>query len=232
MKRLLTFLLTVLLFVSVQLSAFALDEEIWFRDYPWGISIKDFERQEHILAYAYSNGIPKGNSVENIITGKEGFLSTEAVKDQDLVKRLILYDYYNVAGYPVNETYLFFTYLPSNGNILNDDENTYLYAAQYSFKTTDRKALYSDLLTKLSSVYGEPNETKTSKDAVKHNHTYAYWYGANDTILVLRDSQNLSNPEYIDIIYASKQGNKVLKELKEILKNTPVTSSPGNVDGL
>lgn len=101
----------------------------------------------------------------------------------------------------------YFANLPVNGRLTYDLEDTYLYAARYTFSTADNYYSKEDmgkLLTeRLSLLYGEP--TKASGN-------FTHWEGINDTEIIL----NL-DPEYgrVYLSYVWNGGDELLKTADE-----------------
>jgi len=128
-----------------------------------------------------------------------------------------------IAGYTTSSITLYFAFLPVNGYLSYDEKDTSLYGAQYKFEPTNLEEMYSDLTSKLTSLYGEPEKVKEDTDIWKNKYTYTYWYGANDTELVLRctDSTNDTTGFYsneIYISYAWRGGDTLLQNASDAVK--------------
>lgn len=81
---------------------------------------------------------------------------------------------------------LYFSYIPVDGILTKTEEDSALYGARYEFDTQNLNAMSSDLVSKLTSLYGEPSKITSKSDIYKKEYTYTYWYGANDTVIVLK----------------------------------------------
>lgn len=98
----------------------------------------------------------------------------------------------NVAGYDTEDCILLFAAVEKDGEYVLTDEDSALYAAQYTIKPVDAEVTKEDLKTKLSSIYGDPDSTRNIEPYENSPETqeYIYWYGANDTVLVLTASDS------------------------------------------
>lgn len=101
-------------------------------------------------------------------------------------------DHMNVAGHEVDQCRLVFASVLKEDNYILTEEDSSLYGAYYVFKTySDEKKINEDLLSKLTIVYGEPNKIIRYQLFPDNDYTeeYIYWYGINDTVLMLHDNQ-------------------------------------------
>ncbi len=134
-----------------------------------------------------------------------------------------------VAGYPVVETGIYFAYVPGeNGIIDHDNPETALYYAYYSIEPLDMSAVYEDLKTKLTSLYGDPVDGKASDIGGKYETRYISWFGSNDTVLSLVWNGN----KYIVIKYGWLGGNQLLKNAYDALVLEERITDTDNVNGL
>lgn len=147
-----------------------------------------------------------------------------------------------VAGYTTKEITLYFAYLPVDGYLTYDERDTALYGAQYKFEPVNLQDTYNDLKDKLSNLYGEPSKTTQDADMWENQYTYTYWYGANNTELVLRctDSEKDTTGFYEDeiyITYAWRNGDTLLQNASDAVKkeksdNEKNVQGNENTDGL
>lgn len=93
----------------------------------------------------------------------------------------------NVAGYEVDDCMLLFSAVSKDGIYILSEESSALYAAKYTIKPNDAKNAKNDLRDKITSIYGEPDTIREieSYANAKETNEYIYWYGSNDTVLVL-----------------------------------------------
>lgn len=137
----------------------------------------------------------------------------------------------NVAGYELSDLDLCFAWIPGDdGLIVEDDDHTALFFAEYEISPKDLDAAYSDLTAKLSSLYGEPVSTKTSGFTIKE--TYTVWYGGNNTMLVLLKEEYSSGSKYIKIRYGTTDGDTWLQTAYDALILKESLETVSNIDGL
>ncbi len=249
---LLTGLLTALMICFVAVSS--AEDEITFRNIPWGISLEDAEemiRQDKIDSDArfdkdYHSSMPgisySISTLHNLIPWfREPKIQTTAMDNTNLV---IDKSKLKVAGYDLERhgLVMYFAYLPETKD--NNDswhKDTALFAASYEIKVPgdDYKSTIADLKDKLAGVYGRKFITDKKK-VDGHNCTFYIWQGANDTYVVLCDLTGIGifSSEEVLIVYASKAWeDKVIEARiaydaeKEALK-TPTPFGNGNSDGL
>lgn len=220
------------------------DKEILFRDIPWGTN---YLEAQQLLSdfdwYALSFDYMKHYPVEEILTDdydsslisfKNGGINMTASpfsnKETD------------VAGYITSDIELFFTYIPVNGTLSKEDSDTALYGARYTFEPKALSSMSEDLTDKLSSLYGQPDNTTNSTDMWGNKLSFTWWYGANDTVIVLRtlDSSNDSSGFYDDelwISYAWEKGDELLQNADDAVSASDIASEAenygnGNINGL
>lgn len=197
--------------------------EIVFREIPWGTSFPDVD--ENFASWDLWNISGDGYktcSVDDILIGDyEGIdfeysginvISSAFNGEQD------------VAGYKTTDIELYFAFLPSEeGYLTYDEKDTALYGAKYTFEPVDLEDMYNDLTEKLTNLYGEPDKVTYDTDLWDNKYTYTYWYGANNTELVLRgqntenDTTDLNDDE-IYITYAWREGDNLLKSASDAIK--------------
>ena len=136
----------------------------------------------------------------------------------------------------------YYSYSINENKIDFDDNNTLLYGAQYEFEPQDIGSMYSDLFEKLSSVYGNPDKTENDTTQWGIKNTYTWWYGANNTALVLRasdlsdyDDDLETNKIYISYVW--QKGDELLKASDDTLSQMQMDSETeiygnGSTNGL
>ena len=128
----------------------------------------------------------------------------------------------DVAGYSTPYLNFYYSYNINENKIDFDDSNTLLYGAQYEFEPQDIDSMYSDLFEKLSSVYGDPDKTESDTTQWGIKNTYTWWYGANNTALVLRASDLSDYDDDLEtnniyISYVWQKGDELLKTADDTL---------------
>lgn len=138
-----------------------------------------------------------------------------------------------VAGYDIDNVALYFSFVPDeNGKLVQSPSNTSFFLGQYKIKPTDVDGVFVDLKNKLSSLYGQPAK-ETSNGLIIH-YNYCYWYGANDTMVVIVSDDNW---DCIYINYVWNKGDKLLDEADKILYQAEIDKEKekfglDNTDGL
>lgn len=223
---------------TVPLSTKPARKEIIFRDIPWGTSYDDVVSQiPDVTFYPFTGEIYKTYSVDQIITG-DGL----RFENSDInISGNSVYGSLSVAGYQTTDVDLYFAYVPVNGVLTKEKADSAFYGASYEFTPEDTKGMASDLKEKLTSIYGEASKTTQDKDLWGGVVKYTYWYGANDTLLVLcvddESASRWKSTEKIRIVYAWREGDKLLQEASDCLKREAVANErsnfgDGNTNGL
>ena len=140
-----------------------------------------------------------------------------------------------VAGYEVEDCMLLFSAVFKDDTYILSNEDSALYAAQYTIKPVDSEAAMEDLKNKISSIYGEPDsirDIEPYENALTTNE-YIYWYGANDTVLVLSSTDS----GQITISYVWLGGEELLNAAldnaeKELSESEESVYGNGNTTGL
>lgn len=213
-------------------------EEILFRDIPWGTNYENATSQvPEVNFVSYQGESIKTYSVEEIVYG---FGIRFEYTDIN-IKAHNLFGSICVAGYDTSSVDLFFAYVPVGDSLSRLDKDSALYAASYEFNPIDTKAMAKDLKEKLSAMYGDPSETSHGEDFWGGAVDYTYWYGANDTLLVLCvDDESESRwklSERIRIVYAWREGDRLLQEASDCLEREAIAGEKskfgnGNTNGL
>ena len=198
------------------------DVEITFRDIPWGTSYTSVNEMLGSLSFLPIAGegyvspsvdaVLLDNDIEGINFEYNDINIVASALDPEL----------DVAGYTTSDVSLYFAYSVENGTVLKTEENSQLYEAQYRIEPTDLQSAKVDLIEKLSSLYGSPAKESESRNIFDHFETYTYWYGANDTELVLKteDTSNDTTGFFVDVItisYAWRGGDTLLQSASDAL---------------
>lgn len=136
-----------------------------------------------------------------------------------------------VAGYELAGLRLRFAWVPGeNGLIVEDNDHTALFYAEYEIEPKDLDAVYADLTAKLTSLYGEPASTKSSGLTI--DCKYTIWNGADGTMLVLVSKKYSSGSKNIYIRYGTTEGDTWLQNAYQALILQESIEAASNVDGL
>lgn len=198
------------------------DKEILFMNEPWGISYTEFKNNHGELGVWDLTGESyRTFSVDEIVLGDYKGL------DFDYNDINIVGNCYNgeidVAGYKTKDITVYFAYTISDGVLNQNLSDSALYGARYEFDSLNLEEMYADLTEKLTDLYGEYSNTSKDTDLYGNVYTYTYWYGQNDTMVVLKslNSENDSTGFYDDeivIAYAWKKGDELLQKASDWLK--------------
>lgn len=202
------------------------DSEILFRDVPWGTSFTD---TENILSdfdwYGLSFESMKTFPVQEVLTDDAGDTDIFTNGGINMTAQPFSNKEVEVAGYTTSDLEMFFAYTSVDGIMQEDDSQTALYGARYEFEPQNLQSMYEDIKNKLTSLYGEPDDVTSDKNWLGIKHTYTWWYGANDSIVVLRgaDASEDTTDLYDDelwISYAWKKGDELLKAIDDAVSQS------------
>lgn len=198
------------------------EKEIIFNDIPWNATFPDVsEKLSDWDLWNISGEEYKTCSVDEILIGDYKGIEFEYGGIN------IISNAFNgeqkVAGYTTSGIALYFSYLPIGEYLTYEEKDTALYGAQYVFEPVNLQDMYDDLVQKISEIYGEPNKQIKETDLWENQYTYTYWYGANNTELVLKslNSENDTTELYDDEIYltyAWRGGDELLKNASDAVK--------------
>jgi len=200
------------------------DQEILFRDIPWGTSCTEVEKIWGDLLNLAGDGYKTYSSDDIIIGDYEGI----DFEYDDI--NIVSSDYYGeveVAGYMTTGIRFYFAYVPVDGVLTREEKDSALYGARYEFEAQNLEEMSKDLIEKLTSVYGEPAKTTERTDFRNYKYTYTYWYGANDTVLALK-TKDVSNTDAdvsdneIYISYVWLKGDEMLQEASDLSKQEAI----------
>jgi len=151
------------------------DQEILFRDIPWGTSYSEVDKiLEEMSLMGVSGDGRKTYSVDDIILGDGSGIDFE-YNDIKIIA-LPTYDKVDVGGYMTEDIMLFFSYVPVEGVLTKEESDSALYGAQYEFEVQNMEAMTTDLVSKLTSIYGEPGKVVKETGRYDIQYTYTYWY--------------------------------------------------------
>ncbi len=235
MKKILSLLLAIMMMLGT-MSAIAETQsevaEIKFRGIDWGVSY--YEVMSKLSDWGikwYTSKATSGRRIKSLIND-----AWSDYYDYDCA----YYTYSSsssptkqVAGYDIDNVKLYFAFVPnSSGKLTQSPDDTSFYFAQYKIKPTDVEAVYGDLKVKLSSLYGEP--AKEASDGWIIHYNYCYWYGANDTMVVIVTDDNY---DCIYINYVWNHGETLMQTAENLLRQAEIDAErekfgTDNTDGL
>lgn len=210
-----------------------LEKEIIFMDIPWGTSFdKVDELHGELNLWGLSGEGYRTFSVDEIALGDYKGIDFEYT-DINVVGNAFNGEI-DVAGYKTSDVNMYFAYtLDNDGYVNQEDGDSILYGARYVFETQNLDSMTSDLKEKITSVYGEPQKTTTDTDFFKNVSTYTFWYGQNDTLLVMRsfntenDTTDLYEDE-ITLAYVWLKGDYYLQQASDSLKQQAIKEEESN----
>lgn len=210
-----------------------LEKEITFMDIPWGTTFdKVDETHGELDLWGISGEGYKTFSVDDIALGEYKGIDFEY--DDINVIGHCRNNEIDVAGYVTSDVNMYFLYTVNENNVLNQEESdSVLYGAQYIFEAKNLESMTTDLKQKISSVYGEPQKTTTDTDWMKNVSAYTYWYGQNDTLLVMKsfNTENSTSDLYKDEItlsYVWLKGDYYLQKASDWLKEQAIKEEESN----
>lgn len=237
------------------------DTTILFRDIPWITRCSDVERYlKNTLGdvgQIWMHGANSGRSVCDIACGRKTGIDLGAGYrfEGDLgIESMALFMPENqneltVGGYMANGITLYFAYFSFDGvNVVKDDDNALLYAAQYILTPDNTYAAYQDLKRKITDIYGSYLRESANPEGIfgksqtniKYpdgfmGEEFTLWLDdENDSMLVLHyedysEDSNLIMKDNIQITYAYTKGDYLLKLAMEVEQREESGSS---TDGL
>ena len=194
MKKILAIMLTVVFFGCCVAYADT-DEEILFRDIPWGIGIdevknalSDFGLWRDVKGCNNAHWSYKDPNTRSLTeNGYQGGCKNSNDEEP-----------FEVEGYPCYILVYCAYGLDDNGKVLRDRKSSEFYMASYNFdtKNIDTELAYEDFKEKLSELYGAGEETTSNSEGaiLVDNDTFSFqstimlteWIGANNTAVLLR----------------------------------------------
>ena len=190
-------MVTALLVVLFSSATYAYDDEILFREIPWGSSIEDTKD-----AIKELNFIDVGETNFNAFKTDTilGVDFTCANNEGTGCYSGNISGSITVAGYDVNMVMLYFAYIYDNEAETTDSYKTSFYGATYQIIPVNVSETGNDIKNKLCDIYGECEQVTS----MLGNEMYL-WKGANDTFCSLSYTG-----EDVEIGYAWKGGDDLI----------------------
>ena len=167
--------------------------EILFNNIPWGTNHFSANEQMKEMDGFINMGLQNIPVAFNYLLGLDSGLPAYCY-DSDTIGGISwsTLNHMTVAGYEVDECRLLFASVETEDGYILSEENSVLYGAYYVLKdNSDGQNMKEDLLTKLITVYGEPNKIIEYQIQENSDYTeeYIYWYGDNDSVLMLHNNK-------------------------------------------
>ena len=210
-KTLMTILVVCMLFSN----AFAEENStspILFRNIPWGSSMQTVLRSFDGLSFSEPRDDYAG-TVNHYIYENSDIRYTDYVCTKVYARQL---NGMMVAGYELSNLYLYFAYTPDETRTLPKDENhTAFTMGEYKIVPKDLSFVMNDLMQKLSRLYGEPVDHKTTGWSITHD--IYVWRGADGTVVSLIGENYSSGSTYIYIRYSFDGANEYYQNAMDAL---------------
>lgn len=198
--------LTALLLVVCVLCSGAFAAEILFRGLPWGCT--PATAVEGLVINGFPREIPTDGA--NIMSLGQYSNLLDKYGDKWCKNGGCQLSYYSldgvkVAGHEISYAIAYFAYPELDDSIFPYADCAELVQAYYTIKPTDKFAVFADLETKLSGLYGMPEKLQDVQSYFNTNYDtitdISVWQGDNDTAVVLKVEWNTTDGET-----ESKQG--------------------------
>lgn len=217
------------------------EKEILFRNIPYGTDGQTFV--ETLKESGINGGLKAGkcnswerNPFDGYLTYKKtmndaGYVYTASPKG------------FQVAGYDVSQIEAYFLHGYDDENVYDAKEKSQFYFGRYYMEDVlDKEAAYENLLSKLTGLYGQP-QVLTGSDHSGTQTTYciqAFWYGANDTGLMLYHYYRVSDKtgavtySALQLEYGLVHSVERMQDLQAAMMREEIerTTQLDNVDGL
>lgn len=233
MKKTCTLLIVMLLVLSIGIAcADTYEKPILFRGINWGATRSDAAK-----------GLPEGIKMYDTKIGEywhtvDNWMYDESLDDYYKAE-LGCYEYarsssvenVKVAGYNIDNMYLHYAYLPGEDGILvKDDSHTALIYAYYKLEPKDPDAVYSDLVNKLTSLYGDVDLHQQKAPYISYEQNL--WNGADGTMVSLVRQDYPSGSHYIFIKYGYRGADELLANAYNAVVLEETLNAASNTDGL
>ncbi len=203
-------------------------EPILFRGIPWGTSMSEaiaqisndlsFDVDAYTVSYRIDNMLYKFNSEGAIYDGEK--LTYRYIANSSALSKI---GGMKVAGYPLRQLILFGVSQPNDkGSLAKDRDHISLFYGAYYFDVTQTDAVYADLLSKLTSLYGDVDLNR-EEDGVVQN----LWRGAEGSMVSL-----VNNDGSIMIRYGFSGADELIEQAHQVLNYGEVILAGDSTDGL
>nr|DAG86548.1 MAG TPA: hypothetical protein [Caudoviricetes sp.] len=203
--------------------------EIVFRDIPWGTSYTTLVAQYPDYTWLPLAGdIFVTPSVDGVLLDND-YEGIEFEYTDININASIISPDMEVAGYTAEDIELYFAYTTVDGTLPKTENFSALYGARYRINPVNLTEAKNDLINKLIQLYGDPRKETKDSDWSGLNYTYTYWYGQNNTELVLKTTDASADTSglfknTISISYAWRNGDELLQNASDCLKSLAADS--------
>ena len=170
-----------------------------FRDIPWGSSIPTVQSLMDGMSFT-SRVNDYAANMTRYMYGTGGDIPYDAFVKTSILARPR--DSLRVAGYDISSIRLVFAYIPNEQGVLQkDDEHTAFVYGEYQIPTQNPDFVMSDLLAKLTNVYGEPGNHRTGGYSIRYE-SYVWRDSVGSAISLIHENfSSGSQTVYIRYIY-------------------------------
>lgn len=233
MKKVLATILAILIVLSTSLClADTHDGSILFRNAEWGASYSDVLEK---LPEGVKMHAPKVSeywrSTDDIMFDENSWNYYKAELGCYSYSKSSSMKNVKVAGYDIDTIYLYFLYdIDSNGLLIKDDAHTSLIYAYYKLEPKDPDTVYADLISKLTSLYGDVDLHQKSSPYITYEQNL--WYGANGTQVSLVKEDYPTGSHYIYIKYGFSGADEQIAAAYNAVILEETQNAASNTDGL
>ena len=216
MKRIIALLMLLILFIA-PVTSLAEQKPIQFRGIEWGSSYSDVD------SILNKEGISLSSNFENFHKNLDSLIYEES-GSFDIAAAFssstFILENTSVAGYTVDDVTAYFAYreIDINTNLPNK-ENAIFFSAKYNFgEIVDYDAVYDNLLTKLSHIYGEPNDKREKSIVAAWNFVWYVWYDEFGNGIALRRETFDGHLDEITLWYFSANADELIQNSYDLVK--------------
>ena len=207
-----------------------LKEPMLFRNIPWGTSLAEVKKilKEYKVTGSSGHGMRTWtveDYTEGDFAGKYYASNNINIHANGSFSKKV-----DVAGYEASFD-MSFVYLPINGQLTYEESDTALFAARYTINPADVASAEKDLVSKLSSIYGEGTKGKTKRELFDGTTTKTIWDVGGEMKIVLMATKYKTGSigqDEITISYVWTRGNKLLDQAFEAEQNVAKNSEKKN----
>ena len=230
MKRFFAVTLVLVLCLGVLPIAMAEVETISFRGIEWGTPATELESKlSEVKLYSWDD-VDSPKSVANFLFDGDDIYYDGEVNCRNYARPSSLKDL-KVAGYAVEELYVYCAYVPGADGLLTGDlKDTAFIEAYYELDTKDPDLAYDDLLDKLTGLYGEVFYSNTRSPYI--SYTYNVWKAADDSMVCLEKRIYPSSGTDIYVKYAAGNADELMSSAYKALVLQETKDAASNTDGL
>jgi hypothetical protein len=232
MKKIIVLMIMCFMFLTTNLvvAETVAETPILFRSNQWGATLPTVLKSFPSEVRFYDINADSSYVVEEMLLG-EGSQYFDGHVCGYVSARSSSLDNMTVAGYEVTGILMRFAWVPDENHlIVEDNDHTALYYAEYTISPKDPAAVLADLKTKLSSIYGDVDATKSDGIIIKDD--YSIWYGGDNTLIALVGRDYGSGSYKIEIRYGTIKGNEMLQTAFDALILQETLNVASDTDGL